>query len=37
VILRDDGGTWLWVHARTVAALELVRAALPGEWLMVPD
>jgi hypothetical protein len=37
VILRDDGGTWLWVRARTVAALEVVRATLPGEWLMVPD
>jgi hypothetical protein len=37
VILRDDGGKWLWMRARTAAALEMVRAALPGEWLMVPD
>jgi hypothetical protein len=37
VILRDDGGIWLWVRARTAAALKVVRAALPGEWLMVPD
>lgn len=37
VLLRDDGGKWLWAYARTPAALGMVRAALAGEWLMVPD
>jgi hypothetical protein len=37
LLLRDDGGTWLWVRARTTAALDAVRSTLPGEWLMLPD
>jgi hypothetical protein len=37
VLLCDTGKTWLWVRARTIPALDAVRAALPGEWLMVPD
>ena len=37
VLLCDFAGTWLWVRARTTLALDAVRAALPGEWLMVPD
>lgn len=37
VLLRDDGGTWLWVHGRSPAAVQAVRDRLPGEWLMVPD
>jgi len=37
VLLRDDGGTWLWVHGRTPAAVQAVRERLPGEWQMVPD
>lgn len=36
VLLRaDDAG--LWVRTRTTAALDAVRAALPGQWLMLPD
>ncbi|GIF97539.1 hypothetical protein [Catellatospora citrea] len=35
VLLRDDGGTWLWIHGRTPAAVQAVRNRLPGEWLMV--
>lgn len=34
VLLRDDGGTWLWVHGRTPAAVQAVRDRLPGDWLM---
>ncbi|OKI49354.1 hypothetical protein [Micromonospora sp. CB01531] len=37
VMLRDDGGTWLWVHGRTPAAVQAMRHRLPGEWLTVPD
>jgi hypothetical protein len=37
VLLRDDAGIWLWVRARTTLARDAVRAALPGEWLMLPD
>lgn len=37
VLLRDDGGTWLWVHGRAPAAVQAVRHRLPGEWLMAPD
>ena len=37
LLLRHDGGTWLWVRARTTAALDAVRSTLPGEWLMLPD
>jgi hypothetical protein len=33
VLLRDDGGTWLWVHGRTPEAVQAVRDRLPGEWL----
>jgi hypothetical protein len=36
VLLRDDGGTWLWVHGRTPAAVQAVRERLPGEWMMAP-
>jgi len=34
VLLRDDGGLWLWVHARTMEALDRVRALLPGDWIL---
>jgi hypothetical protein len=27
----------LWVRARTTGALDAVRIALPGEWLMCPN
>ena len=37
VLLRDDGGAWLWVSGRSPEAVAAVRARLPGEWLMVPD
>ena len=37
VLLRDDGGTWLWVHGRTPDAVQAVRQRLPGEWLTVPE
>jgi hypothetical protein len=37
VLLCDFAGTWLWVRARTTAGLDAVRAAVPGEWLMLPD
>ncbi|MFI6266116.1 hypothetical protein [Micromonospora sp. NPDC051006] len=37
VLLRDDGGTWLWVHGRAPAAVQAVRDRLPGEWLMASD
>ncbi|WP_262403276.1 hypothetical protein [Actinomadura sp. CNU-125] len=32
VLLRSDAGEWLWVLGRTEAAVNGVRAALPGEW-----
>jgi hypothetical protein len=37
VLLCDFAGTWLSVRARTTVALDAVRAALPGDWLMLPD
>ena len=37
VVSCDFAGTWLWVRARTTAGLDAVRAALPGDWLMLPD
>ncbi|MBS2547677.1 hypothetical protein KGQ19_12420 [Catenulispora sp. NL8] len=38
VLIREDGGgTWLWVHGRTPAAVDAVRAALPASWQLVPD
>lgn len=37
VLLRDDGGQWLWVHGRSPAAVDAVRDTLPGEWQMVSD
>jgi len=37
VLLRDDGGAWLWVYGRSPEAVAAVRVRLPGEWLMVPD
>ena len=33
-ILRADSGTWLWVRAQSADAIDSVRRALPGEWLM---
>lgn len=35
VLLRDDGGAWLWVHGRTASAVQAVRQALPGDWMQV--
>jgi hypothetical protein len=32
VILRADGDAWVWVRARTAAALDLARHAMPGGW-----
>jgi hypothetical protein len=37
VLLCDFAGTWLWVRARTTGALDAVRIALPGEWLLCPN
>jgi hypothetical protein len=37
VLLCDFAGTWLWVRARTTLALDAVRTALPGQWLILPD
>jgi hypothetical protein len=37
VLLCDFAGTWLWVRARTTGALDAVRIALPGEWLLGPN
>jgi len=37
VLVCDFAGTWLWVRARTTGALDAVRVALPGEWLMSPN
>lgn len=34
VLLRDDGRQWLWVRAKTREALDRVRRALPGDWIM---
>lgn len=36
VLLRDDGGEWLWVHGRTPAAVQAVRDRLPGGWELGP-
>lgn len=32
VILRADGDAWVWVRARTTAALDAVRDVMPGDW-----
>lgn len=37
VILRADGETWVWVRARTVCALDAVRAVMPGGWVGAPE
>lgn len=34
VLLREDGGGWLWVFGRSAAAVRAVREALPGEWMV---
>jgi hypothetical protein len=34
VLLREDAGEWLWVLGRSAAAVDGVRAALPGDWEM---
>lgn len=31
-LLRSDGETWLWLYARTPAALDHARGLLPGDW-----
>ncbi|MCO5997638.1 hypothetical protein [Actinoallomurus rhizosphaericola] len=36
VLIRDDGRAWLWAAARTPQALQAVRRAVPGDWLMGP-
>ncbi|WP_337662266.1 MULTISPECIES: hypothetical protein [Actinoalloteichus] len=33
LVVRDDGRSWLWVRARTPAALAALREAVPGEWM----
>jgi hypothetical protein len=37
VILREDAATWVWVRARTPAALIPVREAMPGDWNHAAD
>ena len=37
VLLRDDGGVWLWVLGRDPAAVRAVREALPGDWIQTAD
>lgn len=32
VLLRNDGGTWLWALARTKEGLQRLQNAVPGEW-----
>jgi hypothetical protein len=32
VLIRNDGGTWLWALARTKDGLQRLRSALPGDW-----
>ncbi|MEW2353350.1 hypothetical protein [Spirillospora sp. NPDC029432] len=36
VLIRNDSDAWLWVRARTSSALDEVRRALPGDWLLAP-
>jgi hypothetical protein len=36
VLIRDDSRQWMWVAARTPEALQAVRHAMPGDWLMAP-
>jgi hypothetical protein len=35
VLLCDHSRTWLWMHARTIEALDRARAVLPGDWQMI--
>ncbi len=35
VLLCDHSRTWLWMHARTIEALDRVRTVLPGDWQMI--
>jgi len=32
LVVREDGGEWLWARARTPHALDQLVKALPGEW-----
>lgn len=32
VLIRNDGGTWLWALPKTKEALQRLRSTLPGEW-----
>jgi hypothetical protein len=36
VLIRDDSREWMWVAARTSEALQGVRQAIPGDWLIEP-
>jgi hypothetical protein len=36
VLIRDDSREWMWVAARTPEALQGVRQAIPGDWLIEP-
>ena len=33
-VLRNDVRTWLWARAASAEALDRVREALPGDWLL---
>jgi hypothetical protein len=33
-VLRDDGRLWLWVQATSPGAIDAIRRALPGDWIM---
>jgi hypothetical protein len=36
-VLRDDARTWLWVQAASTDAIDAIRRALPGDWIMSGD
>jgi hypothetical protein len=36
-VLRDDARSWLWVQAASPNAIDAVRRALPGDWIMSGD
>jgi hypothetical protein len=37
VLARDDQRSWLWVRARTSAALTAALEDLPGDWTVLAD
>jgi hypothetical protein len=36
-VLRDDGREWLWVWATSPDAMNAIRTAFPGDWIMSGD